>query len=64
MCARDEAVKEDAPVRQDGEVTEFLTDEVRGGMDPVIYPVGQLRGQAVREEQEAEEGEGERWEQP
>lgn len=64
MDACDEAVEENPPVRQHGEVAEFLADAVRGRMDPVIDPVCQLRGEAVCEEQEAEEGKSEWWEEP
>lgn len=62
--ARDEHVEQNAPEGQVGEVAEGLADEERARVHAIVDPVRQDRGQAVGEDQEAEQREQERWEQP
>jgi hypothetical protein len=62
--ACDEHVKQDSPEGQHGEVAEFLADEEGRRVDAIVNPVRQLRGKAVREDQEAEDREQKWWEKP
>jgi len=64
MEACDEHVEQDPPEGQHGEVAELLADEEARRVDAIVYPVRQLSGKAVGENQEAQDGEQEWWKQP
>lgn len=64
MGACNQAVEEDSPKGQHGEVAELASDQIGTVVDAVIYPMGQLGGETVEKDKESKTGEQDGWQQP